>query len=213
MIKQLMGLKQLRQEKWYHYHDIIECLIGALEAKDAYTKGHSERVAHMAYDIGKQCGLKGAKLEKLHIAGHLHDIGKIGIPDYILRKPGKLLPQEYEMIKTHSQMGYDILIKSKVLKNIADIVLYHHERWDGRGYPHGLKGEDIPFESRILAISDTIDAMTSRRSYKAAVTWEACYKEVKANSGIQFDPEIVIKMDSLWKQWEAQYSINYASHA
>ncbi|MCT4687079.1 HD-GYP domain-containing protein [Vallitalea sp.] len=193
---------RLRQKRSHRYHDIIECLIGALEAKDTYTRGHSDRVAHMAYDIGKKYGLGKKELEDLHLAGHLHDIGKIGIPDNILNKPSKLQPYEYNIVKNHSRMGYDILMKSKNLKDIAIIVLYHHERWDGKGYPEGLKEKEIPLASRIIAISDSIDAMISKRSYKKSLSWNECHKEVISNKGIQFDPYLVNSIESLWSKWE-----------
>ncbi|GMQ57767.1 HD-GYP domain-containing protein [Vallitalea sediminicola] len=192
---------RLRHKRFHRYHDIIECLIGALEAKDTYTSGHSDRVAHMAYDIGKKYGLKKKELEDLHLAGHLHDIGKIGIPDNILNKPSKLQPHEYNIVKNHSKMGYDILMKSKNLKDIAIIVLYHHERWDGKGYPEGLKEKEIPLASRIIAISDSIDAMISERSYKKSLSWDECHKEVQDNKGIQFDPNLVNIIESLWNKW------------
>lgn len=192
---------RLRHKRFHRYHDIIECLIGALEAKDTYTSGHSDRVAHMAYDIGKKYGLRKKELEDLHLAGHLHDIGKIGIPDNILNKPSKLQPHEYNIVKNHSKMGYDILMKSKNLKDIAIIVLYHHERWDGKGYPEGLKEKEIPLASRIIAISDSIDAMISERPYKKSLSWDECQKEVEANKGIQFDPNLVSIIESLWNKW------------
>ncbi|WP_339364777.1 HD-GYP domain-containing protein [Vallitalea maricola] len=192
---------RLRHKRFHRYHDIIECLIGALEAKDTYTSGHSDRVAHMAYDIGKKYGLRKKELEDLHLAGHLHDIGKIGIPDNILNKPSKLQPHEYNIVKNHSRMGYDILMKSKNLKDIAIIVLYHHERWDGKGYPEGLKEKEIPLASRIIAISDSIDAMISERPYKKSLSWDECKKEVVSNKGIQFDPCLVNIIESLWNKW------------
>jgi len=192
---------RLRHKRFHRYHDIIECLTGALEAKDTYTSGHSDRVAHMAYDIGKKYGLRKKELEDLHLAGHLHDIGKIGIPDNILNKPSKLQPHEYNIVKNHSRMGYDILMKSKNLKDIAIIVLYHHERWDGKGYPEGLKEKEIPLASRIIAISDSIDAMISERPYKKSLSWDECKKEVESNKGIQFDPCLVNIIESLWSKW------------
>ncbi|GMQ64131.1 hypothetical protein AN2V17_33680 [Vallitalea sp. AN17-2] len=155
----------------------------------------------MAYDIGKKYGLRKKELEDLHLAGHLHDIGKIGIPDNILNKPSKLQPHEYNIVKNHSRMGYDILMKSKNLKDIAIIVLYHHERWDGKGYPEGLKEKEIPLASRIIAISDSIDAMISERPYKKSLSWDECKKEVVSNKGIQFDPCLVNIIESLWNKW------------
>ena len=173
------------------YHDIIESLVAALEAKDNYTSGHSERVAFMTYELSKGLGIKGIELENMHIAAHLHDIGKIGVPDIILNKNGKLLPHEWEYIEMHPSIGFDILSKSKRLKYISKIVLYHHERWDGRGYPKGLAGTSIPIGSRIIAVCDSMDAMTSDRPYRKAMSFEECMNEIIINSGLMFDPVIV----------------------
>lgn len=194
----------VKNEQVKMYHEIIECLTEALEARDIYTKGHSERVAHMAKDIAMLYGLKPEQIELIHIAGHLHDIGKIGIPDIILNKPGKLTNQEYETIKTHCEIGYKILSKSEELKTIADIILYHHERWDGAGYPVGKKATDIPIEARIIAVSDAIDAMLTTRTYKTAMSIDMCKIEVEKNSGKQFDPDIVKCMSSLWDKWKIE---------
>lgn len=173
------------------YHDIIDSLVTALEAKDYYTKGHSERVAAMTYELSRKLGIKGIELENIHIAAHLHDIGKIGVPDKALNKKGKLLPHEWEYIKAHPKIGFDILSKSKKLKHISKMVLYHHERWDGKGYPNGISGEDIPMGSRIIAICDSIDAMTSDRPYREAMSFEECMKEIFMNKSLMFDPVIV----------------------
>lgn len=181
------------------YHDVIECLVTALEARDLYTSGHSNRVADISYDIGKALGLSGARLEALHIAAHLHDIGKMGIPDHILNKKGKLLPHEWDHIKLHTEIGYNILCKSNGLKEIAKIVLHHHERWDGKGYPEGLKLDRIPLGARIIAVSDALDAMTSERPYRSALSWEASMEELVLNKGIQFDPVVVEAAEKLWR--------------
>ncbi|AGK96269.1 HD-GYP domain-containing protein [Clostridium pasteurianum] len=173
------------------YHDIIESLVTALEAKDIYTSGHSERVAFLSYELSKKIGLKGVDIENIHIAAHLHDIGKIGVPDKVLNKQGKLLPYEWEYIKMHPKIGYNILSKSKKLKHIAKMVLYHHERWDGKGYPNGLIRTDIPLGARIIAICDSIDAMTSNRPYRKAMDFQICMKEVLINKAIMFDPYII----------------------
>lgn len=173
------------------YHDIIESLVAALEAKDNYTSGHSERVAFMTYELSKGLGIKGLELENMHIAAHLHDIGKIGVPDNILNKNGKLLPHEWEYIEMHPRIGFDILSKSKRLKYISKIVLYHHERWDGKGYPEGLAGTSIPIGSRIIAVCDSMDAMTSDRPYRKAMDFEKCMNEIIINAGLMFDPVIV----------------------
>lgn len=173
------------------YHDIIESLVAALEAKDNYTSGHSERVAFMTSELSKGLGIKGIELENIDIAAHLHDIGKIGVPDKVLNKNGKLLPHEWEYMKMHPSIGFDILSKSKRLKYISKIVLFHHERWDGKGYPQGLSGIEIPLGSRIIAVCDSIDAMTSDRPYRKAMGFEECMNEIIINTGLMFDPVIV----------------------
>lgn len=177
------------------YHEIIECLVTALEAKDPYTKGHSTRVADMAYQLGEAAGLQGEELEDLHLAAHLHDIGKIGIPDGILNKTGPLSPGEFETLRQHPAIGYRILARSSQLKTLAEIVLHHHERWDGRGYPDGLRGEAIPLSSRIIAVCDAIDAMTSARPYRKAMSAAECRREMRRNRGTQFDPYLLGLME------------------
>lgn len=172
------------------YHEIIECITGALDAKDAYTAGHSQRVSEMALKVCELIGLKKKDILKIHIAAHLHDIGKIGIPDAILNKEGRLTDEEFEIMKTHSAIGAGILSKSKSLSEFSDIVLHHHERFDGKGYPDGLKGEKIPVGARIIAICDSIDAMTSNRSYRKAHDFDYCYQEIKNNLGKMYDPII-----------------------
>jgi len=182
-------------------HDVIECLTTAMDAKDKYTSGHSNRVADMTYDIAKELGLKGHRLETIHLAAHLHDIGKIGISEKVLNKPGKLLPAEWEEIKRHPEIGFNILHKSQHMKEISEIVLYHHERWDGKGYPEGLKENRIPLGSRIIAVADSIDAMTFDRPYRSAMSWADCKREIMKNSGVQFDPEVVKAMWSVCGKW------------
>ncbi|WP_069997207.1 HD-GYP domain-containing protein [Cellulosilyticum sp. I15G10I2] len=187
-----------------HVHDVIECLTAALEAKDIYTSGHSSRVAAMSFDLARSMGIKGVMLEDIHIAAHLHDIGKMGVPENILNKKGKLLPHEWTQIQRHPEIGYAILSKSRQLDKIAEMVLYHHERWDGKGYPHALKKDKIPLGSRIIAVADGIDAMTSARPYREAMSWEDCMEEVLLNKELQFDPVVVEAALRIWKKWEYQ---------
>lgn len=178
------------------YHEIIECIACALDAKDPYTAGHSLRVSDMAQNIARMMGLKPEDVEKIHIAAHLHDIGKIGVPDAILNKEGKLTDEEWEAMKRHSDIGAEILSKSVHLKELMDMVRHHHERYDGKGYPAGLKGELIPVGARIIAICDSIDAMTSNRSYRHAYGFDYCYREIEKNLGTMYDPiigEFVLK--------------------
>ncbi|MCL6447049.1 MAG: HD-GYP domain-containing protein [Armatimonadetes bacterium] len=187
------------------FHDAVECLAAALEARDPYSSGHSRRVADMAVDLARLVGLKGRELEMVHIAAHLHDIGKIGVPDQILRKPGRLLPHEWAVIQRHPEIGANILVKSRQLKMVAAMVLHHHERWDGKGYPEGLKGEAIPLGSRIIALCDAVDAMTSERPYRPAITWRQCWEKVVANKAIQFDAVLVEAAEALWSRWEKRW--------
>ena len=172
------------------YHEIIECITGALDAKDPYTAGHSQRVSDMALKICKLMSLPNDVIERVHIAAHLHDIGKIGIPDAILNKGEKLDDREWEVIKRHPQIGADILSKSAHLAEMKDFILYHHERFDGLGYPAGLKEEKIPFGAKIIAICDSIDAITSNRVYRKAHSFEYCYLEIEKNLGKMYDPAV-----------------------
>jgi len=182
-------------------HDIVECLVAALEAKDTYTSGHSLRVADMSLDLARALDIKGSDYENVHIAAHLHDIGKMGVSENILNKPGKLSAHELVQIQAHPLIGYNVLSKSRMLDKIAKIVLHHHERWDGKGYPHGLQRNDIPFGSRIIAVADAIDAMTTDRPYKKPLSWEGCYQELQFNKEKQFDPMVVEAATQLWRKW------------
>jgi putative nucleotidyltransferase with HDIG domain len=182
------------------YHDIIKSMVAALEAKDLYTSGHSTRVAKMAYHLGEVLGMTKEELRLMHIAGDLHDIGKIGVPDNVLNKPGKLEVEEWELMKKHCDIGYNILSKVKTFKDISEIVLYHHERWDGKGYPKGLKAEEIPFASRILAVCDSIDAMKSDRPYRKSISDEICKDEINKNRGIMYDFQIAECMLENWNE-------------
>lgn len=172
------------------YHEIIECIISALDAKDSYTAGHSQRVSEMSMKVCEVMELHQEEKERIHIAAHLHDIGKIGIPDSVLNKKECLNKLEWEQMKMHPQIGVEILSKSKQLYELNEIVLYHHERFDGKGYPEGLVGEEIPIGARIIAVCDSIDAMTSNRSYRIAYNNEYSYHEIKNNLGKMYDPSI-----------------------
>lgn len=173
------------------FHEFIESFIEILETKDAYTRGHSNRVAHYSMEIAKKMKLSKEEINLAHISGHLHDIGKIGIPDEILGKNGILNDLEFSLIRKHSEFGYNILNKVSVLKEHALIVKHHHERWDGLGYPSALKGNNIPLISRIIAVADSFDAMTSSRSYRLKLDLSYAIEELKRNSWKQFDGEIV----------------------
>lgn len=182
------------------YHDIIKSMIAALEAKDLYTSGHSTRVAEMAYNLGEVLGLTKEELKLMHTAGDLHDIGKIGVPDNVLNKPDKLEAEEWELMKKHCDIGYNILSKAKTFEDISEIVLHHHERWDGKGYPKGLKAEEIPFGARILAVCDSIDAMKSDRPYRKSISDEICKNEISKNQGKMYDSQIAECMLENWDE-------------
>jgi putative nucleotidyltransferase with HDIG domain len=169
----------------------LTALTSALDAKDAYTHGHSYRVSRYALQVGRALGLPSKKMELLEYAALLHDIGKIGVRGDIISKKGKLTDEEYTAMKAHPEIGAQIIERLKFLKEGAQIVRSHHERPDGRGYPDGLKGEQIPFEARILNVCDTLDAMTSTRSYRKAVDIEGVIQEFIKFKGTQFDSEVV----------------------
>lgn len=187
------------------YHDIIESMAAALDAKDIYTAGHSTRVGNMAHKLGICLGIKDEELEVLHIAGHLHDIGKIGVPDNVLNKKGRLDSDEWELMKKHSEIGYNILSKVKNLENISYIVLHHHERWNGEGYPNGLCKDEIPIGSRIIAVCDSIDAMQSDRPYRKLISDKECQQEIIKNKDIMYEPKIVDCIIENWKEVVVQY--------
>lgn len=170
--------------------DLITCLISVEEAKDSYTAYHSERVKAYTELLARLLGLSEASVSLITHAAHLHDIGKMGISDNVLGKPGKLTDDEFSIIKQHPVIGAKILMQSNYTHELVQIVLHHHERYDGRGYPEGLKGEEIPIGARIIAIADSIDAMTSKRVYRDAMSLDYCRKEIEKNLGIMYDPAI-----------------------
>lgn len=172
------------------YLESIQTLRYTVEAKDTYTRGHSDRVSEFSVLIGKKLNLSEEDLKNLEIGGLFHDIGKIGLPDSILLKESKLTDNEYSEIKNHPSIGAHILSTATIFKDIIPIVKHHHERYDGHGYPAQLKGEDIPYLSRITAIADSFDAMTSRRTYRDSLPLETVISEFEKCKGTQFDPEI-----------------------
>lgn len=170
------------------YYGTIESLRLAVDAKDSYTKHHSDRVSYYSVLIGKQLGLSDEDLETLKQGALFHDVGKIGIPDSILQKPGKLTNEEYDDIKNHPSIGSKILAPAKIFNDLVPMVLHHHERYDGRGYPVGLSGEDIPLMARIVCVADSFDAMTSDRSYRPRFDVITALGELENCKGSQFDP-------------------------
>ena len=175
-------------------HQFAESLGNAIDAKDTCTSSHSDEVAVVSKALGVQIRLNPDECRALHIAGHLHDIGKIGIPDSILKKKGKLTDVEYEVVKKHPVIGAGIVGPVSVFSGengIAEMILYHHERFDGKGYPAGLKGYDIPFGARIIAVADTLSAILQDRPYRQAMSFNHALKEIERCSGTQFDPVVV----------------------
>ena len=176
---------------------LVETLAETIDAKDSYTNGHSTRVAELAKEIGRRYGYSENQQSVIYVMGLLHDIGKIGVPDEVIRKPGKLTPEEYKVIKTHPMMGYRILSKISEMPMLAVAARCHHERVDGSGYPDGLSGTDILEEARIIAVADAYDAMTRARIYRDALPLEKVKDEIKRGKETQFDPvfaDILLQM-------------------
>lgn len=181
------------------YHDVIVSLILAMESKDINMINHSKRVADMVTVFGDLMELDEKTLQEVHIAAHIHDIGKIGVPDYILNKSTALTDWDWMVIKMHTVTGADILSHSEKLEKISNIILHQHERWDGKGYPAGLCGEEIPIGSRILAVCESIDAMLCKRVYRNELKKEEAFEEIKRNRGIMYDWSIA---DLALANWE-----------
>ena len=169
---------------------MVQALANTIDAKDSYTNGHSSRVAKYSVMIAEKMGYSGEKLETLHFAALLHDIGKIGVPREIINKTSKLTDEEYNVIKTHPGIGGNILKEISEIPDIAIGARWHHERYDGKGYPDQISGTDIPESARIIGVADAYDAMTSKRSYRDVLSQEVVLSELEKGKGTQFDPEI-----------------------
>ena len=184
-------LYQLYKELLNSYTETIKAIQKALDSRDAITSGHSQRVAEYSNAVAQKLGLSITEKRNLELASLLHDVGKIGISESILGKPGKLTDQELSMIKNHSGIGGDIVDKVEFLKPISTAIRHHHERFDGKGYPDGLSGNDIPLSARIIAAAETYDFLTTDLPYRDALSKEQGFEELKKASGNQLDPEIV----------------------
>jgi len=181
-------------ERWGKQATDLEstrAMVAAVDARDPYTRAHSVSVANYAVAIGRRMGLSAATVESLRKAALLHDVGKIGVPDAILTKPGPLTADEFNTVKRHPEIAIEILGHLSVLADQLPMILHHHERYDGRGYPSGLIGEGIPLGARILAVADALDTMLSQRTYKPAYNVDQVRAELIACSGRQFDPAVV----------------------
>lgn len=195
------------RKKQKQYHDIVnqslETFAHAIDAKDQNTNGHSQRVAIYSAEIAKRMGMSDEEQEQIYYMGMLHDIGKIGIPDAILKKPGKLTEEEMQIIRNHPTIGGEILKDFTAIQGISDGARYHHERYDGNGYNEGLKGEEIPLAARIICVADSYDTMSSKRVYKELHEENYILSELDQCSGKQFDPEIVPFMIEMIKDGTA----------
>ena len=183
-------LKDTNEKLEKAYLETVETLRYTVEAKDTYTRGHSDRVSEYSILIGKYLGLSEEDIHRLKVGGLFHDIGKIGVPDSILLKTTKLTDDEYSEIKNHPSIGAHILSNASIFQDIIPIVKHHHERYDGRGYPGKLEGENIPYLARIAAVADSFDAMTSKRTYRDSLSLDIVIEEFEKNKGTQFDPKI-----------------------
>ncbi|MBQ4255778.1 MAG: HD-GYP domain-containing protein, partial [Bacilli bacterium] len=182
--------------------EVVQTLAHVIDAKDKYTNGHSFRVALYSVALARMFGWNEQELNKLRWEALLHDIGKIGIPDHVLNKPDKLTAAEYEVIRSHTTIGYSILNETADLKSAALTARYHHERYDGKGYPDGIKGDDIPLHARIVSIADAYDAMHSDRIYRKGLSHEEIRKEFENGKGTQFDPVLLESFLELFEEGE-----------
>jgi putative nucleotidyltransferase with HDIG domain len=191
MVKERTG--QLEAALWRverGYEDTLEALGAAIDLRDSETSGHSQRVTLYSTKIAKELGVAEHELKTIAMGAWLHDIGKLAIPDTILLKPGALTEEEWIIMRSHSQLGFDLVKRIAFLSDAAEIVLTHHERCDGSGYPRGLKTADIPAGARIFAVADTVDAMTSDRPYRLALSFEEARDEIRRGSGSRYDPRV-----------------------
>ena len=195
-LHEIINIRSVELEKMYdtmhdNYMETIDTMRQIVDAKDYYTRGHSDRVSAYAVALAKALGKSDDFVQRVRIAGLFHDVGKLGIPDNILQKPGPLTDEEYDIIKTHPAKGKQIISSLSSFDDILNIVEDHHERIDGKGYPNGLKDDQIPDEAKIISIADTFDAMTSKRTYRNSLTTEQALEELKRCRGTQFDPHMV----------------------
>lgn len=179
-------------------HDLVQGIVSALEARDPHTAEHSLRVGDMVEQTCALMGLPAEQAMQIHMAAHVHDIGKIAIPDAILLKKSRRTPEEHAIVRDHARMGAQILGRCASLEPIALMVLHHHERWDGLGYPDGLAGADIPFGSRVIAVCDSIDSMLGKRLSSKRKTQQECREQIAQGAGAAYDPEIAAFVVAHW---------------
>ncbi len=196
-LERLRTTERLEAEHRAMFDGTMQALIATIDAKDPYTRGHSARVAEFAHLVATRAGLAAADCERARLCGLVHDIGKIGVPEAVLRKPGKLTDAEFATIAEHPVTGHDILRGIPQMADVLPGVLHHHERFDGRGYPHRLAGEQIPMIGRVIAVADAIDAMTTSRTYRSARPMAAAVEEVVRSAGSHFDPMLARAVGSM----------------
>ena len=202
-------IEELYDKLQISYETTLEALAAALDTRDTETQGHSVRVSEYTVVIARRMGVEEPELTEIRRGALLHDVGKIGIPDAVLRKPGKLTAEEWHEMRQHPEIGGRILSGIKFLEKSLPVVMAHQERFDGSGYPRGLKGDEIPLGARIFAVVDTLDAMTSDRPYRKALRYEDAREEIVRNSGIQFDPKVVEVFLSIPpEEWKAMHRRN-----
>ncbi|MBV9086622.1 MAG: HD domain-containing protein, partial [Acidobacteriaceae bacterium] len=200
----IADLKRAAEENRSLFLGSIQMLAGAVDEKDPYTRGHSDRVTRYSVLIARELGLTPEEIETVRISAQLHDVGKIGIEDRILKKPGALTPEEFEIMKTHTTKGASILRPVEQLRDMIPGIELHHESLDGRGYPHGLRGDEIPRLARIITVADTFDAMTTNRPYQAAMDPEYVVKIINSLVNTKFDPEVVTALTAAFLRGEVQ---------
>jgi putative nucleotidyltransferase with HDIG domain len=202
-------------EQSYDY--TLEALAGALDLKDAETEGHCQRVTALTIVMARAMNVGEADLRQIARGAFLHDIGKMAIPDSILRKPGPLTPEETDVMRTHCDIGFKVLERIPFLKDASEIVLSHQEKYDGTGYPRGQRGDEIPLGARIFAVADTLDAMISDRPYRKALPLQTAKDEIQRHAGSQFDPKVVEVFlslpDSMWIELRSHYTAPFPLHS
>jgi putative nucleotidyltransferase with HDIG domain len=196
----VQDLQRAAEENRALFIGSIQMLAGAVDEKDPYTRGHSDRVTKYSVMLAEELGLPKDEIEKIRIAAQLHDVGKIGIEDRILKKPGKLSPEEFEIMKTHTTRGANILRPVHQLREMLPGIELHHEALDGRGYPYGLKGDEIPLMPRIISVADTFDAMTTNRPYQTAMSTEVAVGRIRALVNARYDPKVVDALVAIFER-------------
>jgi putative nucleotidyltransferase with HDIG domain len=196
-IQQYIGDLQMASEQNRQlFIDSIEMIAAAVDAKDPYTKGHSGRVSQFSVILARELGLPEEEVDKIRVSATLHDVGKIGIEDRVLKKPGVLTNEEFDIMKRHTVMGYEIVRQVKQLTEMLPGIRWHHEALNGRGYPDGVKGDELPLMVRIIAVADTFDAITTDRPYQAGKEFPAAVEILRKLAGTKYDPLVVDAMDS-----------------